>query len=116
MYTRVLELGKYYMAKGVSDNLESFAKRIETRIRAGMAGSDSMERLICRLMTGKKNPQVAAQLAGKWVEWRYGKAKETLKVEGHLEHTVFDASKLTDEQIAEAERLIESASVGSDQG
>jgi hypothetical protein len=104
------------MRKGADDNLEAFAKRIETRIRNGMNGSDSMERLICRLLTKKKNPQVSAILAQRWVEWRYGKPKETVKVEGHIEHTVFDAARLTNEQLAEAERLIESAHVGTDQG
>jgi hypothetical protein len=52
-------------------------------------------------------------MAQKWVEWRFGKAKETVKLEGHIEHTVFDASKLSDEQLAEAERLVESAGPGS---
>lgn len=98
------------------DNLESFAKRIETRIKAGLKGTDSMERLICRHLTNKKNTATSAIMAQKWVEWRYGKAKETLKVEGHIEHTVFDASRLSDEQLAEAERLVESASVTSDPG
>jgi hypothetical protein len=60
--------------------------------------------------------KVAATMTAKWVEWRFGKAKETLKVEGHIEHTVFDASRLTDEQLAEAERLVESAGLGSNQG
>ena len=96
------------------DNLTFFAQRIETRIRAGLKGTDSMERLICRLLTQKADPKIQALLAAKWVEWRYGKAKETVKIEGHIEHTVFDASKLSDEQLAQAERLVESASVGSD--
>lgn len=100
-----------------ADSLENFAKRIEARLRVGKDKQPfAMERLICRLMAAKKNPQVAAMLAQKWVEWRYGKAKETLKFEGHIEHTVFDAGKLSDDQLAEAERLIESASVGSDPG
>lgn len=76
----------------------------------------AMERLICRILNNKKNLQVAAFMANKVVEWNYGKAKETLKVEGHIEHTIFDASKLTDEQLAEAERLVESAGAGSNQG
>ena len=61
------------------DNLESFAKRIVTRLQAG-GNTDSMERLICRLLTGK-DVKVAAFLANKVVEWRYGKPKETLRVE-----------------------------------
>jgi hypothetical protein len=102
--------------QGIPDNLEAFAKRIETRIRAGLKGTDSMERLICRVLTSKKNATSAAIMAQKWVEWRYGKAKETVKLEGHIEHTVFDASRLSDEQLAEAERLVESASAGRDPG
>jgi hypothetical protein len=97
------------------DNLRAFAQRVERHIvKAG--GPEAMERLICRLLNNKKQPQVAGSVAGKWVEWRYGKAKETLQIEGHIEHTVFDASKLTDEQLAQAEQLVESASSGSDQG
>lgn len=80
-----------------------------------------MERLICRILTAtgkekKADVRTRAFLATKWVDWRYGKAKETVKIEGHLEHTVFDASKLSDEQLAEAERLIESAYSGRNQG
>lgn len=104
------------MAQGKTDNLEAFAKRIETRIREGLQGTDSMERLICRLLTNKKSAMVSAVMAQKWTEWRYGKAKETVKFEGRIEHTVFDAAKLSDEQLAEAERLIESANAGTDQG
>lgn len=56
--------------------LEQFAKRIETRIRkAGQ--TDSMERLICRLMTGD-DVKVATILAVKWVEWRFGKAPQPI--------------------------------------
>lgn len=63
------------------ENLEAFAKRIETRIKASAAGTDSMERLICRLMTGS-DVKVAGVLAAKWVEWRYGKATERHEVTG----------------------------------
>ena len=101
--------------QGITDNLEQFAKRIESRIKAGMNGSDSMERLICRILTSKKNPTNAAMMAQKWVDWRYGK-NVTVKMEGHIEHTVFDASRLSDEQLAEAERLVESASTAVDKG
>ena len=99
------------------ENLEAFAKRIETRIREGMQGSDSMERLLCRLMTGK-DIKTAAFLGSTWVEWRYGKPRETLKVEGTIEHEhrTIDAERLTDDQLAEAERIIESAFAGSNQG
>jgi hypothetical protein len=69
------------MAQGKTDNLEAFAKRIETRIRNSRGTNDGMEQLICRILTGK-NPALAAKLAEKWVEWRYGKAKETHEIVG----------------------------------
>lgn len=65
------------MKKEEKDGLESFSKRIETRIKSGIKGTDSMERLICRLLTGK-DPKIAAHLATKWVEWRYGKPTEKI--------------------------------------
>ena len=55
-----------------ADNLEQFAKRIETRLRRS-ANSDSIERLICRLLTSAP-PAVRSALLVKWVEWRYGKS------------------------------------------
>ena len=74
-----------------ADNLEAFAKRIETRVKAG-GDTDSIERLFCRLVTNKKTPQVAAGLITKWVEWRYGKAKETVEHVGEgggpINHTI----------------------------
>lgn len=97
-----------------TDSLQAFAERIEARLKQCKTAG-SAERLICRLMTGK-DQKVAALMMGKWVEWRFGKAKETIQVTGHIEHEHFDASRLTDEQLAEAERLIESASAGSNQG
>lgn len=98
------------------DSLENFARRIEEMFRFGKdQGPLALQRKVCRLLASS-DPKVAATMTAKWVEWRYGKAKETLKVEGHIEHTVFDAGKLTDEQLAEAERLIESASAGNHPG
>lgn len=73
------------MAQGKTDNLEAFAKRIATRVRAG-GGTDSMERLICRLLTGK-DVKVAAMLASKWTEWRYGKPKEQIEHSGSIGFT-----------------------------
>jgi hypothetical protein len=61
------------MAQGKKDNLEQFAKRVATRIRKASGDTDSMERLICRLLTSDDNPQVAARMASEWVAWRYGK-------------------------------------------
>ena len=99
-----------------ADNLENFAKRIEEMFRKGKdQGPLALQRQVCRLMASTDS-KVAATMTAKWVEWRFGRAKETLKVEGHIEHTVFDASRLTDEQLREAELLVESAGLGSNQG
>lgn len=105
------------MAKPTGTELQAFAKRIEAHITAAnRKGSETMELLVCRLLTSTKNPALACVMAQKWVEWRYGKATEHVKIEGHVEHTVFDASRLTDEQLAEAERIVESAVPRSDPG
>jgi hypothetical protein len=105
------------MSLKTKSELQAFAIRVEKQIvSANQKGSENMERLVCRLLTSKKTPQISATMAQKWVEWRYGKATEHLIVDGHIEHIAFDASKLSDEQLAEAERLIESASSGSDKG
>lgn len=88
--------------------LQAFAKRIEDQVIASK-GVGAMERLICRHLTNGKKPVIASAMAAKWVEWRYGKATEHVKIDGHIEHTVFDTSKLSDEQLEEAERLVESA-------
>jgi hypothetical protein len=98
------------------DNLESFARRVETRVKAGAKGTDSMERLICRLMAAPKaNPKIAAFLAGKWVEWRYGRSVE-VKHSGTVMHEHIDLSGLSDEQLQQVEQIIESSIVGSNQG
>lgn len=105
------------MSEKTKSELQAFAVRVEKQIiAANRKGCENMERLICRVLTAKTNPQIAATMAQKWVEWRYGKATEHVKIDGHIEHTVFDASKLSDEQLAEAERLVESASARSDPG
>lgn len=66
-----------------ADTLENFARRIEERIRIGRDNQPfALERLICRLLTGK-DLKVAAVMASRLVEWKYGKAKET--VVGRLE-------------------------------
>jgi len=57
------------------DNLEAFAKRIETRIRKSKGTDDGMEQLICRILTGSDRGS-STKLAERWVEWRYGKAKQ----------------------------------------
>lgn len=69
--------------QGKTDNLEAFAKRIATRVRKGSEGTDSMELLICRLLTGQ-DAKVSAALAAKWAEWRYGKAKESIELSGTI--------------------------------
>lgn len=59
--------GKYNTAK----DLREFAEGIEAKLRIGSKPT-TMQNLVCRLLTGK-DAKVAASLAGKWVEWRYGK-------------------------------------------
>jgi len=62
-----------------NDNLRAFAIRVERQIiEAGHENIENMERLMCRLMTNQKMPAVAAMMAGKWVEWRYGKAAQPI--------------------------------------
>lgn len=58
------------------DDLQAFARRVEAAvIKANLKDSETIERLICRiLIKSEKNPAVAAMMAQKWVEWRYGKA------------------------------------------
>jgi len=89
------------------DNLRCFAQRVEKHIvKAG--GPEAMERLICRLLNNKKQPQVAGAMAGKWVEWRYGKSVE-VKHSGTVIHEHVDLTNVSDGQLEEADRLIESA-------
>jgi hypothetical protein len=97
------------------DDLKAFAIRVEKQIlAAGIKGQETIERLVCRSLTNRKNPAVAAIMAHKWVEWRYGKATEHVKIDAHIEHEHIDTERLTDSQLAEAEALIESAVSRSD--
>ena len=57
-------------------NLERFAMRIEERL-AKSKGPFALEQLVCRLLTGK-NPAIAAKMAEKVVEWRYGKSVQPI--------------------------------------
>ena len=89
------------------DDLKAFARRIERQIiKSG--GDEAMERLICRILTNKKQLQVAGAMAGKWVEWRYGKSVE-VKHSGTVIHEHVDLTNVSDEQLSEADRLIDSA-------
>lgn len=98
------------------NSLEAFAIRIEKRLLAA-GDTSTMESLVCRHLTNKKNPTTAARMMEKLVEWRYGKAKETIKHEGTVTHEHIDLSHLSDEQIRQVESLIESAALtGSDKG
>jgi len=69
--------------------LDDFAKRVEAKIKASCG--HGMENLLCRLLTGD-DVKVAAALAAKWVEWRYGKPTERHEVTGAsggpIEHTI----------------------------
>lgn len=89
-----------------ADSLENFARSIEEMFRKGKdQGPLALKRQVCRLLASK-NPQVAATMTSKWVDWRYGK---TLKVEGTITHEHIDLSNLSDEQLATADKLIDSA-------
>lgn len=57
------------------DNLENFARRILNMLDKNPF---AMERLICRILSNKKNLQVSSALAAKVVEWRYGKASQPI--------------------------------------
>ena len=92
--------------RNTAKDLREFAEGIETALRKG-AKATSMQNLVCRHLTGK-DVKVSAMLAAKWVEWMYGK-NATLEIKGRIEHEHFDASKLSDEQLAIAEQLVESA-------
>jgi hypothetical protein len=73
-------------------NLEQFAKRIESHIRKS-GQVESMELLVCKLLTGE-DVKVAAILAAKWVEWRYGKATETHEHSLKVELNIGDADRI----------------------
>lgn len=99
------------------DDLRAFAQRVEQQILASKRkGMENMERLVCRILTSKKHHTTASIMAQKWVEWRYGKARETIKHEGTVTHEHVALESLSDEQLRQVEQIIESAEVGSDQG
>ena len=81
------------MRRAEQNTLEAFATRIEQKLlKAG--DTSTMENLVCRHLTNKKNPQIAARMLEKLVEWRYGKAKERHEHTGEdggpvsVEHTI----------------------------
>jgi hypothetical protein len=85
------------------EDLKAFAQRIEMAVIKGrIKDCESMERLICRILTKPdKNPAIAAMLACKWVEWRYGKPKETHEHKVQVEMTVSDADRIIAGYMAE---------------
>jgi hypothetical protein len=77
-----------------ADSLENFAKAIEERFRLGKdQGPFAMQRQVCRLLASK-NPTVAAAMTAKWVEWRFGRAKETHEHKHNVEVTIGDADRI----------------------
>ena len=73
------------------NTLEAFASRIEKRLlKAG--DTSTLENLVCRHLTNKKQPAIAARMIEKLVEWLYGKATErhehTGAEGGPIEHTI----------------------------
>jgi hypothetical protein len=77
-------------AAEVRDELKLFAIRVQRAIEAS-DNTESLERLTCRLMTNPKNPAIAAGMIQKWVEWRYGKATDNIKIEQTIQMSVQDA-------------------------
>jgi len=74
------------------DDLQAFARRVEKQIlAAGVKDCETMERLVCRLITNPKNPAVAATLLTKWVEWRY--PKQAAAVSGENINLIFNAPR-----------------------
>jgi hypothetical protein len=69
--------------------LERFACRVERHIKAS-GDQESMARLICRLMTNPKEPKVAAMLAAKWVDWRYGKNPDLTQLNLNVGFTIIN--------------------------
>lgn len=61
----------------------------------------------------KNNTTMQIWLGKQWLDQT---DRESLEVSGYIEHGHFDAGKLSDEQLSEAERLIESAYAGRDSG
>lgn len=57
-----------------SKTLQMFADDVD---QALIKGGTSLVREVCRHITGS-NPKIAAFMASKLVEWRYGKATETV--------------------------------------
>jgi hypothetical protein len=78
-----------------ADALENFAKRVEERLRKGKSSS-TLENLVCRIVTDFSEPQLAARMTEKLVEWRYGKAKESMQM-SPVEHVIrfYDPKKDT---------------------
>src|SRR5271165_4432545 len=71
-----------------SERLEDFAIQIEEMFLKGKEqGPLAIKRHVCRLLASK-DIKVAAAMTAKWVEWRYGKAKE------HVEHTGLDGGPI----------------------
>ena len=56
-------------------------------MRKSKYGPFALQRLVCRHLT------IAAMMLQKWVEWRYGRAKETVEVMGQVEHVLTEAEK-----------------------
>ena len=69
-----------------ADALEQFAMRVEERLRKHDR-TMNIELLVCRTLTNFGEPQIAARMLEKLVEWRYGKAKESFDI-NPVEHVI----------------------------
>jgi hypothetical protein len=99
-----------------ANSLENFARNIEEMFRKGKdQGPFALQRQVCRLMASK-DLKVAAAMTAKWVEWRFGKATENVKLSGTLTHEHMDLSGLSDEQLRQVEQIVESAVTPGNKG
>lgn len=82
---------------------EYFVRRVETLLKKG--GYDSLERLVCRMLTGD-DLKVAAFVWAKLMSYKYGTPKQTLEVKGEVSHT------LTSEERQQAQQTIQKLLTG----
>lgn len=94
-------------------SLELFALEVEQTLEKG---GTTLVKQICRHLVGD-DPKISSFMAAKLVEWGYGKPTERVQHTGLIEHehrTVTE--QLTDDELAQAEHLIETAFARSNKG
>ncbi|SRR6266566_3317897 len=71
-------------------------------------------RKLISLLNKPLDAGVEARVLLRLLEYRYGQPTENINVIGRVEHEFIEAGSLSDEQLAQADALIESACAGSD--